>query len=51
MCEDMTSDELILDDEAVARCSHTNNIVWGPNVRQMRAVNEVSKVSLGRGAV
>ena len=44
MCEGMAGDNLILNDKAVTRGCHANNVVWGPNVRKMRAVNKVAKV-------
>jgi hypothetical protein len=45
MREGMASDDWILNDKAVTRCSHANNVVWGPNVAKIGAVYEVSKVS------
>ncbi len=45
MRKDMASNDAVSKHEEVACLSHTNNVVRGPNIGKVRAVDKVSQVA------
>jgi hypothetical protein len=41
----VSCDLAVLQHETVTRLSHTNDVVWGPNIGKVRTVDKVSQVA------